>query len=320
MTSELCIFKKIEYYLLNFINIVLIFFIVFDLLIKMYLWMCFLIVLLLVNILTTYAILESNIAKSTNILSIYFTVIESMSLILFVDIFPIHYLIYIPLLLYVIANQSLVYCILYCSFLIIYLYFVRDISYYFRTKILDIYYVPTNDVLLVNNIFVIIVIIIVSIMLYFYWEKKKELGIKNWHDFVIKNDYLKKRKAIDYMMSDNLFQVFENELEELYFKIKSFLENQKPYKNPDYNINNISKELGESNAKIIKAFEYQYDKINFDDLLNYYRIKEAKKLLLTNELILEDIYSIVGFKNYKKFVTTFTYFEGISPETYIHLK
>jgi AraC-like DNA-binding protein len=58
---------------------------------------------------------------------------------------------------------------------------------------------------------------------------------------------------------------------------------------------------------------------NFIDLINYYRIEQAKKDLLENKKSMREIYTEAGFKYSATFNNVFEEIEGIKPGQYQYL-
>ncbi|WP_420601756.1 helix-turn-helix domain-containing protein [Flagellimonas sp.] len=102
-----------------------------------------------------------------------------------------------------------------------------------------------------------------------------------------------------------------NEISKLIVEDKLCLE-------PDVSLSGVSKLVGKSTQKASEVIN-QYAKRNFNDFVNYYRVQEAKKMLLDDENSKYTISAIAfdsGFSSLSSFNGAFKKFEGITPSAY----
>ncbi|WP_148639331.1 helix-turn-helix domain-containing protein [Aquimarina longa] len=121
-------------------------------------------------------------------------------------------------------------------------------------------------------------------------------------------------KATD--LDGNVFKTTNNNL--LFDEISKLIINAKLYLEPDLSLAKLSTMIGKS-TQLTSSIINQYAKRNFNDFINYYRIQDAKKLLLDTESDKYTISSIAfdtGFSSLSSFNGAFKKFEGITPSSY----
>ena len=97
--------------------------------------------------------------------------------------------------------------------------------------------------------------------------------------------------------------------DELYDKILNIIVVQKKYKDPNYSAKDLAREL-KTNTRYLSAVVNSRFGKNYSCLLNEYRIKDAKHLLIDN---VEEISSMVGFANRQSFYAAFYKNVGETP-------
>ena len=98
-------------------------------------------------------------------------------------------------------------------------------------------------------------------------------------------------------------------------KINAVLEQNKYYKDPDFNLSSFAEKLGVPKYRISQALNSFYRK-SFSELVNEFRVKEAKERLLqesSGHLKLEAIGEEAGFRNNVSFYQNFKKLVGSSP-------
>lgn len=106
--------------------------------------------------------------------------------------------------------------------------------------------------------------------------------------------------------------------DELYDKILNIIVVQKKYKDPNYSAKDLAKEL-KTNTRYLSAVINSRFGMNYSCLLNEYRIKEAKHLLVDKRYLdknIEDISQMVGFANRQSFYAAFYKNVGEKPNVY----
>ncbi|WP_326983979.1 helix-turn-helix transcriptional regulator [Chryseobacterium sp. MYb264] len=160
----------------------------------------------------------------------------------------------------------------------------------------------TDTLLVLSNVAVISLII-------FYKDKIRRVEIE--HEIEQKHDPKKE--------SSEKAEVID---EEVFEKIKAFMEKNKPYKEPGFNISKLSAALDINSNYISKAIR-QHNFTNFNSYLNTYRINYVKELMKDSnweKVTLMYVYTEAGFSNQSTFNRVFKQIEKITPSEYIHLK
>lgn len=101
-------------------------------------------------------------------------------------------------------------------------------------------------------------------------------------------------------------------------RIDSYMENNEPYLQPVFNINQLSVKIGIP-AHHLGYYFREIKKESFTDYRNRWRIEHAKKLITggrMNDLTLEAIAELSGFTNRNSFRTTFQRVEGVPPSVF----
>jgi len=99
-------------------------------------------------------------------------------------------------------------------------------------------------------------------------------------------------------------------------QIKEVISTNKLYKNPDFTLFDLSKEISIGIKQLSKYINHNLN-TNFSTLINIYRVEEAKKLLLDKQnLTLDAIAELSGFRNRITFYRVFKKLENISPSKY----
>lgn len=110
----------------------------------------------------------------------------------------------------------------------------------------------------------------------------------------------------------------ENNDTSLFERISDLVVNDTLYLEPDISLARLGKILGTSPQKISKVIN-QYAYQNFNDFINYYRIQEAKQLLVDNtkkNFTISSIAFDTGFSSLSSFNSAFKKFEAMTPSAY----
>ena len=110
----------------------------------------------------------------------------------------------------------------------------------------------------------------------------------------------------------------ENDNTVLFDEISKLIVDKKLYLESDFSLSKLGKLIGQSTQKTSSVIN-QYAKQNFNDFINYYRIQDAKTLLVNTESEKFTISSIAfdsGFNSLSSFNSAFKKFEGITPSMY----
>lgn len=106
--------------------------------------------------------------------------------------------------------------------------------------------------------------------------------------------------------------------QQLFDEIKSVIQEQELFKNPELSIYDVSKILNINKTYISYVINTEANE-NFNSFINKYRIEESKKMLLDNKYdnyTIEAIANLVGFHSKSSFNTAFKKQIGITPSDY----
>ena len=134
------------------------------------------------------------------------------------------------------------------------------------------------------------------------WKKKRPYNLRE-----------KKEKKAAYR---NLIRA--DLADELYDKILEIIVVQKKYKDSDYSAKVLAKEL-KTNTRYLSAVINSRFGVNYSCLLNEYRIKEAKHIMIDKRYAgktIEEISAMVGFANRQSFYAAFYKYVGETPNDY----
>ncbi|MDN4013436.1 AraC family transcriptional regulator [Chryseobacterium gambrini] len=121
------------------------------------------------------------------------------------------------------------------------------------------------------------------------------------------------------IVSDIFDQKSIERYEELFAKIEQTINLNGHFKDPDFNLTDLSSKMKINNGYLSKAIRHK-GFTNFNHYLNYHRIDFAKKLIAEADLkkiTIMYIYSEAGFGSQSTFNRVFKNIEGITPSQYI---
>ncbi len=131
--------------------------------------------------------------------------------------------------------------------------------------------------------------------------------------------YFLSYKAFQLKTTDVDGKVFkENTNNQLFAQVSNLVIGDKLYLEPDLSLSKLSKLLGRSTQQVSLVVN-ECAKRNFNDYINFYRIQDSKKLLLSAENEKYTIASIafdVGFSSLSSFNGAFKKFEGTTPSAF----
>jgi len=126
-------------------------------------------------------------------------------------------------------------------------------------------------------------------------------------------------KAIRLKVTNIAGEVFDkNENAALFQKIDELVLKQQLYLKSDISLDSLS-QLVEKNTQKTSEVINQYAKRNFNDFINYYRIQDAKQLLVDvnrKQYTIASIAFDIGFSSLSSFNVAFKKFEGTTPSSY----
>lgn len=156
---------------------------------------------------------------------------------------------------------------------------------------------------------------------------KKNLKLANTNSDIIftnlrENDELLNTENSDVEMDVQLKKKKEIEsgtLEAILEKLERVIEEEKIFLEPDLTLVNLAKKLDTNRTYLLKAIQNKY-KMNFLSFINNLRIKEAIKIMSTDEIInlnMDGIAKRAGFNNRVTFNKVFKEATGVSPSFFV---
>lgn len=106
--------------------------------------------------------------------------------------------------------------------------------------------------------------------------------------------------------------------DELYDKILNIIVAQKKYRESNYSVKDLAKDL-KTNIGYVSAVINSRFHMRYSCLLNEYRIKDSKHFLVDKryqDKTIEEISTMVGFANRQSFYSSFFKLVGITPRAY----
>lgn len=121
----------------------------------------------------------------------------------------------------------------------------------------------------------------------------------------------------DYREDDQLVPVYEK----LFLKIEDFMHTQKPWKDPEYNLRKLSRDVN-SNTQYVSTTINSYTKSNFKAYLNDFRLNAFIASIdnKNEDFSLEEVYMTIGFYNRSTFNRVFKSKFQMTPQEYITSK
>ncbi len=131
--------------------------------------------------------------------------------------------------------------------------------------------------------------------------------------------YFLSYKAFQLKVTDSYGDVFKlNDRTALFNQIFKLVIDEKLYLEADESLSSLSKLIGKTTQTTSEVIN-QYAKRNFNDFINYYRIQEAKTLLLSvnsKNFTISSIAFDTGFSSLSSFNSAFEKFESTTPSSY----
>lgn len=162
--------------------------------------------------------------------------------------------------------------------------------------------------------FVVAAIILVSLMAFLIYRNRrlKQLYLKNVMEMSQTYTHIEPGDE-----EKNNIAVKNQDVEAtlLYNRIIDYLQEKKPWLDPDFNINDLAKSLITNRTYLSSAIT-KGSGVHFNTLINSYRINEAKRLIIESADKAENIDEIMskcGFRNRGTFNTSFNKLTGMSP-------
>lgn len=192
-------------------------------------------------------------------------------------------------------------------------FIIGGISTIFQVTYLDPYilYMGYHAVIAISLFYI-------TLMIYKYpiVFTRLEATLENYKEYSPRIEKLKEVDTppkVHYSDNDSSFK--ENEI---IAKLGNFMEEQKPYKNPNFSLNDLAEAISESRNAISHALNNGLNK-SFYNYINELRIAESKRLLSDETMMnitIEGIAFESGFKTMSVFYRFFKDIEKVTPAVY----
>lgn len=144
-------------------------------------------------------------------------------------------------------------------------------------------------------------------------ENIKALDWKKQLDKLSKNNNIEVKPKLDIKYSES--GLSENKKTDIYNAIINAMEVQKLFLNPNFKSKDLAEYLNISQMYISQVLNEKFD-LSFTNLVNRYRVEEAKKLFLdpkNNNITIDGISQNAGFNSVKTFNRVFKNLSGVTP-------
>ena len=112
------------------------------------------------------------------------------------------------------------------------------------------------------------------------------------------------------------YDVSQRKQNELLERFKVFMDENKPFLDPNVTIEEIATSLGSNKTTISKLINDKFG-MNFRQLLNSYRVKEALTIFSgNNNMSMDELRVASGFNSVSTFTSSFSRFTGCTPGEY----
>ena len=113
-----------------------------------------------------------------------------------------------------------------------------------------------------------------------------------------------------------VYDIADRKANELLEKFKAHMEDQKPYLDPKVTIEDVAGTLGTNKTNLSKMINDKFG-MNFRQILNSYRVKEAITIISrNNDINMDDLRARSGFNSTTTFTSSFARFTGCTPGEY----
>lgn len=179
-------------------------------------------------------------------------------------------------------------------------------------KINNEYIVKRNETRILIFIVVAVLLATAFTILFFHYRNKKLRQLYDRNLELMKTmSYFSTAPDIQRTRAEE-----NNPLKKVFEEVLHLMETEKAYQNPDLTVNDVANEIS-SNQKNVSAAIANYANTNFNNFINFHRITESKRLILSQEYpTLNEIMYASGFNSRTPFYNAFNKFTGMSPKQF----
>jgi AraC-like DNA-binding protein len=131
--------------------------------------------------------------------------------------------------------------------------------------------------------------------------------------------FLHSRLSAKASAESNSIQLTKEEAEKLMARITKAMEEDRLYRQPDIDLNGLISYVGSDQRTVSHVLNKHFQK-SFNNLINYYRVEEVKKRMVTpgnDHLTLSGIAFECGFNSQSTFQRSFRQLTNLSPKEYL---
>ena len=242
-----------------------------------------------------------------------YTIFLYLLVMIFWEAFPLAYLWFIPIPISALLVKPFK-SVIYWTVIIIILSLSAPVVSSLLSELLglDITINFSKQLSIVVNISVFIFSVFLVLLLLYYHNLFNTLNVKRLE--IVHSKAIEK-SSLSLIVQKKDFLKFES----LFNEIEHFVNIERPYQSPNYNINNLAIDLKSNGTYISKAIK-QKNGLSFNNYINECRIKEVKEKLIKHEheqFTLHHIFTNAGFTHQSTFNRVFKTVEGVTPSEFI---
>lgn len=223
------------------------------------------------------------------------------------------FILYIPVIAMMLLLSNIKKTILLSAFTIIFGNYIDEISTYFNIGLPRNFYRDNEIILLIQQYLVIVISgYFTFLFLHFYVKIEKakvEAKYNNEVFLFIKTENFQKKQP----------EESKEKYQKLYNSIIEILNEDKVYKDPDFNIRKLAELLNTNTTYVSKAMNLDGSK-NFNQLINEYRINDVVSMMKNDNIrkyTIQYLYTQAGFSQQSTFNKIFKEYTGSTPSEYL---
>ncbi|CAM3839302.1 helix-turn-helix domain-containing protein [Flavobacterium branchiophilum] len=293
---------------------------------------------LVCNNIIYYIVKEMNSKKGILVMFVFYNILFLTDILLVWNFLPLEYAWFINLIIILFFNFNIRYAVTY----LIALAFVLPLTPYASEYFVQYFGFNSSNVFTTQksvyiwNVVQLFTIFLFMLLVYHFKKELNQIYKKNSelkksdtqkmqntekHFVEAEIDYdqddrknnrkLQTKNKTEFVKSDNFVILFKD--------IVQYIEKEKPYKDPNFSLNDLAEHFQTNINYISKSININQNGENFKNLVNYYRIEYVKQEIdngLKNRK-LKDLYTAAGFEYQATFNRVFKEFEGVTPSEYI---
>ncbi len=226
------------------------------------------------------------------------------------------YLYYVPLVMLVLMVTNIKKAVITAIFLLALCYFTPQISSWLGIETIRHHSVTDLFINKIQDYSIIFFVIYFSFLILFYNSQflKLQTNIDILGENTSKDSVVDEQFELKYELS-------KEKAAELHDRIIDYFTNEQPFKNPDFNMAMMAKDLNTNTNYLSRALSVAFGK-NFRDLINEHRVNyvvEKFNESAHKKFTIEHLYFEAGFEQQSTFNRVFKKHTGFTPSQYIEM-